>query len=642
MNGIEFLGKPTVVASATHNGARNKPNEDRYDAFIAPGSGGQPAQFLTVADGVTSSHGGERASDIAVRVLKQSLSAASPQPLRQRMVAAIVAANREILDTARQDTELRGMSTTLVLAAIDGGQLHVMFLGDSRAYLLRNGKAHALTRDHTWVQEAVDEGRITAEQARTHPNKHVIQRYLGDTRPLNIGQAIVDPEQPESDPDKTEVSGGDQRFTTALALRAGDAVLLCSDGLYNRINDQEIGAAVTGATPERAVKWLIDTAVKRQEADNITIVLWTSAERKALAVGPLLRKPAFAIAAASALLVLAIFFLLWQMSGSTAALPESTPAVAADTPTSVAVADAPVAPPITSDTEMPVPDSAPAVAEPTHTATIDAVPVLTGTEEITPTATVTSTVQAISVTSTPLTIGETPTITATVSLPEEMDAVATAMVDSISPTDTTALTATLELATTPTTSVVSTRAALAAPTSSAPTSTRIPAATPTPTATTTPTLTPTRTPRPSTPATTTPTDTRSTPVAVSREGGPQSVTLLSPADQTNSSASLEFKWKADTDLLADQVYELVFWRPGETINAGKSPTDASKNTAVTTNPGALWGTGDYRWSVWLGRVDQAGNYQRIRPLHAGIAFTAPQDSQNDTAEPGVGRKTPIP
>ncbi len=170
--GVIFAGKPTQVETGTHNGARNKPNEDRFDAFVGPGNNGQPAQFLVVADGVTSTHGGERASDIAVRVLRRLLqspptSNRAPKPLRDRLADAIHAANQEILETARKDPDLKGMSTTLVVAAIDGDQLTLMHLGDSRAYLIRSGKPYQLTRDHTWIQDAMDEGRIT--QSRRAP-----------------------------------------------------------------------------------------------------------------------------------------------------------------------------------------------------------------------------------------------------------------------------------------------------------------------------------------------------------------------------------------------------------------------------------------------------------------------------------------
>ncbi|HHY57374.1 MAG TPA: serine/threonine-protein phosphatase, partial [Chloroflexi bacterium] len=222
--GITFLGKPTRVEAGTHNGARNKPNEDRFAAFTAPGDRGQPVLFLVVADGVTSTHGGERASDITVRVLEQSLQAPPqtngriiPKSLRDRLADAIHCANQEILEAARTDPDLKGMSTTLVVAAIDGDQAMLMHLGDSRAYLIRKSKAYRLTRDHTWVQEALEEGRITQEQAANHPNRHVILRYLGDARGISIDQGILDPARAAVDIEETEV--GRQQS------RANDTVL---------------------------------------------------------------------------------------------------------------------------------------------------------------------------------------------------------------------------------------------------------------------------------------------------------------------------------------------------------------------------------------------------------------------------------
>ncbi len=192
-------------------------------------------QFLAVADGVTSTHGGERASDIAVRLLQQTLQAPTQaavrtgaKSLRDRLADAIHRANQEILETARKDPELKGMSTTLVAAAIEGNQLLLMHLGDSRAYLVRDGKAYQLTRDHTWVQEALEEGRITREQAANHPNKHVILRYLGDARGISIDQGVLDPDKSPVDIDETEVGrqqarAGDTTLTCALVMRCCSA-----------------------------------------------------------------------------------------------------------------------------------------------------------------------------------------------------------------------------------------------------------------------------------------------------------------------------------------------------------------------------------------------------------------------------------
>ncbi|MBE2237801.1 MAG: protein phosphatase 2C domain-containing protein [Caldilineaceae bacterium] len=622
--GVNFLDRPTRVDAGTHNGARNKPNEDRFAVFTGPGDNGQLVQFLVVADGVTSTHGGERASDIAVRVLQQILQTpppgrAAPKLLRDRVADAIHRANHEILEAARKDPELKGMSTTLVVAAVDGNQLLAMHLGDSRAYLVRGGKAHQLTRDHTWVQEALEEGRITREQAANHPNKHVILRYLGDTRGISIDQGVLDPDKPLADIDETEV--GRQQVNvgdTALTLRPGDALLLCSDGLYNRITDAEIAGAVTSYAPEKAVKSLIDEAVKRQEPDNITIVLWTTMGMVAPATAS--RRPALALAAAGAILAILAFLVFSFTSNSqpVATPPANAGEVAAMAATvtepsssedkATAVSDAPTV----VDASSPTPEQALTEATPetpTMPPLVDAQPsepaasgavALTSTStplvEGAPGETITETqpVAEQSSRTNPTTIGPEATLTA-VALTETQIAITVAATDQLAATATQAL------------AVTSTRP---------PTST--PAATPTASPSPTPTLT--RTPLPAAVAPTSNQAAAPPPPDSVNQAGPRSAVILAPGDNHSSHTATLFRWKPDADLAPGQEYEVVFWKAnGESEADARGLVRSSPLTEVLLQVGNL-APDAYRWALYLVQPEP---YRRIRPLAGPFAFTVP-------------------
>jgi protein phosphatase len=583
--GITFLGRPTQGAADTHNGARNKPNEDRFITFTGPGDNSAQTLFLVVADGVTSTHGGERASDIAVRVLRDLLQAAPangkpPRPLRDRMADAIHRANQEILETARKDPELKGMSTTLVIAAVDGDQLTLMHLGDSRAYLIRNEKAHLLSRDHTWVQEALEEGRITPQQAANHPNKHVILRYLGDVRGLSIDQGIFDPDKPAVAVDETEVGRQYARTgDTSLKLRAGDRLLLCSDGLYNRITDAEIAAVVSTQPPERAVRWLIDEAVKRQEPDNITVVLWTSAEGNAAPVAAIKsRRPALLLAAAGALLAIIAFLLLGRSNEQPGVLPS--------TPAAVAAAAAETTPP---QSEAPPPADTP----PADTPTTEGSP----TDETTATAAP----SAESPTPNVETFTSTPYLTSTPD-PAAQPTIAETPPDA-------------------TTDNGPTRTPRPTSTGLPPTAT--PVATPTSTPSGTPTST--RTPRPATPppAAGTPpggeTATAPSAPAANQQGGPTAATIEAPSEGETSSNPTRFKWSVNAALAPGQAFEVLFWRQGEDARIDGKPVLGAAPATETTLPVQSLAQGSYRWSVWLVQVEPA--YERLRQLSEPRTFT---------------------
>lgn len=268
------LSTQLLIAQDTHAGARGKNNEDSCDVFEVPLQGSastpspQPMTVAVVADGVTSRTGGAQASQIAVKSVRSLLEKGLVVGPRQKQLEEVILrANREIHTFAQTNAIMENMSTTMVLAAIEAQQLYVLHVGDSRAYLIRGLTVYQLTLDHTWVQRAIDEGRITPAEAKVHPNRHVIVRYLGIEQRVTVDQGIIIPDTTQPD--------GQRLLGDTLTLRPGDALLLCTDGLTDQVKDSEIAEAVRAhwLRPKEAIKKLINLALQRQEPDNITIVL---------------------------------------------------------------------------------------------------------------------------------------------------------------------------------------------------------------------------------------------------------------------------------------------------------------------------------------------------------------------------------
>jgi PPM family protein phosphatase len=208
---------------------------------------------FAVADGLGGHQGGEVASAAAVEPLARldSHELTDPGAVAEALAAAIREANEAILERAADDPSLYGMGTTITAAAVAGGRhLQLAHVGDSRAYLLREGALDQLTTDHTVVGELVRRGRLTPEQAAIHPERSILTRAVG-----------LDPRVPVDLPDPLE-------------LQPGDQVLLCSDGLTEAVGDGQI-AELLSATPDghAACRSLIDAANGAGGPDNITVVL---------------------------------------------------------------------------------------------------------------------------------------------------------------------------------------------------------------------------------------------------------------------------------------------------------------------------------------------------------------------------------
>jgi PPM family protein phosphatase len=232
-----------VFAAATDVGRMRKNNEDSYLSS-------QPV--AAVADGMGGHSAGEVASAIAIEELAALGSrgpweneTAATDDLKQ----AILRANRRIRETAAGDRKLNGMGTTLVALLEDGDMVHVANVGDSRGYLLRQGELSQVTVDHSLVQELVDDGRLSPEDAERHPQRSVITRALG-----------IDPEV-EFD-----------LFT--YKLQVGDRLLLCSDGLSDVVEPAQIRNVLLRVRNSQQAAWKLVTVANEQGGpDNITVIV---------------------------------------------------------------------------------------------------------------------------------------------------------------------------------------------------------------------------------------------------------------------------------------------------------------------------------------------------------------------------------
>ena len=206
----------------------------------------QTSCVAVVWDGMGGANGGKQASSLAVEVVRETFEKSVGKNIPQSIQSCTQEANRLVYQIALKDPNLLGMGTTLVMAIIDGNTAYLANIGDSRAYHITNGSIVQITKDHSAVQELVDSGHLTERQAKIHPNKNVITRAIG------IEEEI------EHDLFKVEVS-------------AGDIILLCSDGMSNNMDENEIQFEASGEDFEDLATRLIDLANSRGGSDNITI-----------------------------------------------------------------------------------------------------------------------------------------------------------------------------------------------------------------------------------------------------------------------------------------------------------------------------------------------------------------------------------
>lgn len=253
------------VSTLTHPGMKGKNNEDRFavSAFRLSESDPTPALLAVIADGVGGHRAGEVAAEIAVEVISQTVSDGTAQNPTRTLVNAIILASEKIYAESGSDPTQQGMSTTCSCAWVIDNRLYIASVGDTRIYLVRDNAIHQLTVDHTWVQEAIDQGTLTPEEARQHPNAHVIRRYLGSTQPV-IPDLRMRLNSEESD-EKAEANQGTR-------LQPGDRVLLCTDGLTDLVEEHEILEILNSYDRDQALHELVNLANQRGGHDNITVI----------------------------------------------------------------------------------------------------------------------------------------------------------------------------------------------------------------------------------------------------------------------------------------------------------------------------------------------------------------------------------
>lgn len=234
-----------IPYAMTDVGRKREHNEDSF--LIAP-----EVNLYAVADGMGGHQAGERASRMAVQELQVALERPPPEATRDQVLGtlrdAMSHAGAAIFDAAQRDPDLAGMGTTLTAMLFFGGRAFVGHVGDSRAYLYRDGKAQQLTDDHSWVQEQVRAGLLTEEEARESRFRHIITRSVGFEPDVQADGEI-------------------------WPVQAGDCYLLCSDGLSNYLDVADLERVLSTHFYSDVPKVLVSLANDRGGDDNITVVL---------------------------------------------------------------------------------------------------------------------------------------------------------------------------------------------------------------------------------------------------------------------------------------------------------------------------------------------------------------------------------
>lgn len=236
------LSVATVRAYArSHQGLVRSDNQDAFLVRSFP-----DGVLAVVADGMGGAPGGREASQHAIQVLDRAVTQ-HPQSVVE-LERIVKRANRELYAWARSEPRLLGMGTTLTLVQVHGEEVAVVHVGDSRAYMLREGHLERLTRDHAVAAELQASGLLTEAEALMHPQRHVVTRVLGPGSTVRLDLIVV-PRHP------------------------GERILLCSDGLYDVLNDTAIAEILSTHRGDDAVDELVERALQAGGPDNVTVIL---------------------------------------------------------------------------------------------------------------------------------------------------------------------------------------------------------------------------------------------------------------------------------------------------------------------------------------------------------------------------------
>jgi protein phosphatase len=244
-----------------------KKNEDRFavTSYQCSQTDATPVLFAVVADGIGGHRAGEVAAELAVDHISEVVEASDGRHPLQTLEKAIHVASEAIADHAVAAPGKEGMGATCACVWVMGDRLYTAWVGDTRIYLFRDDRIQQLTVDHSWVQEAMERGILTPEQARHHPNVHVIRRYLGSPEPPEVDFRLRLSKRPGDT--LAENNQGAQ-------LLPGDTLLLCTDGLSDLVWNDEIAEILRArGSLKEAAHALIDSANQRGGHDNSTVIL---------------------------------------------------------------------------------------------------------------------------------------------------------------------------------------------------------------------------------------------------------------------------------------------------------------------------------------------------------------------------------
>jgi PPM family protein phosphatase len=243
--------KPGIeVASLSDVGCQRENNEDSY-LYWEPREDEEfkrKGRLAVIADGMGGHEGGQEASRLAVETVREVYDLGFRDDPQTALVESFAAAHTRIQDYAMRHPIFEGMGTTCTAFVLRGLQLYFAHVGDSRLYLVRDGRISRLTRDHSYVGRLVESGLVSAEDAEKHPQRHILTAALGAGRELAVDAA----EQ-------------------GVPLQQGDDLLLCTDGLWGVVTEEELESAVSNNAPAKCCAALVKLARKRGGPDNITM-----------------------------------------------------------------------------------------------------------------------------------------------------------------------------------------------------------------------------------------------------------------------------------------------------------------------------------------------------------------------------------
>lgn len=240
------------AASLTDVGLLRTNNEDSY-LYWEPESDEdfqRKGRLAVIADGMGGYEGGQEASRLAVETVRYVYDEQFNREPQGTLVAGLQTAHITIQRYAEEHPQFIGMGTTCTALAIVDHQLYFAHIGDSRLYLSRGKELSRLTRDHSYVGRLVETGIVRAEDAESHPQRHILTAALGSGREISPDT----PEQP-------------------IRLQKGDQLILCTDGLWSVVGEQEISRAVQNHSPSDACQALVRKALEHGGPDNVTVIL---------------------------------------------------------------------------------------------------------------------------------------------------------------------------------------------------------------------------------------------------------------------------------------------------------------------------------------------------------------------------------